>query len=437
MSSPKGQDMVIVSNGFNKFFLASAASELARRQLLSALVTGAYPTPGIRQAIRASGLAGTRKLARLLARSEPIPDHLVRSDWMSEGLHVIGAGLQRLPPTRTLGQAIDRKSYRWYGRRAQRIVRRAATSGAKIYHYRAGFGHASVRTANECRMFTLCDHSMVHPSLDEPLVRGAGAWPSVMPAPDPAPSFNRDLLEDIRRADAVLVNSHFVRETFVRQGWDAQTIYVVYSGVDDAFFHAIDVHRTSPAKTVGPIQVVFAGTISTRKGASVLGQALQLMADERSAFELHVAGPISPDAAAAWQVLQRDPRVRYHGVLSRAQLAGLLANASIFVFPSFAEGSARVVFEALACSCYIITTRNSGSIVQDGVHGRIIPPGDPAALARAFREALALGSDAIREIGENNARIVSEQYRESQYGDRLLAVYSTLLTPMDAVLAGP
>ena len=90
---------------------------------------------------------------------------------------MIGAGLRRSAPTRAIGEFLDRKSYRWYGHRAQSIVRRAATNGATIYHYRAGFGHVSVRTAKACRMFTLCDHSMVHPSLDEPFVSGGGAWP--------------------------------------------------------------------------------------------------------------------------------------------------------------------------------------------------------------------------------------------------------------------
>ena len=69
--------MIIVSNGFNKFFLASAASELARRGLLAALVTGAYPTPGIGRPFASAGSQEQRRLARLLARSEPIPAQLV------------------------------------------------------------------------------------------------------------------------------------------------------------------------------------------------------------------------------------------------------------------------------------------------------------------------------------------------------------------------
>ena len=419
--------MIIVSNGFNKFFLAAAASELARRGRLAALVTGAYPTSVVEKAVRLVGLAKTRKAARLLARSEPIPAELVFSDWMSEGLHVVGAGLQRSAPARTFGKFLDRKSYRWYGHRAQSIVRRAATNGASIYHYRAGFGHESVRAARACGMFTLCDHSMVHPSLDEPFVSRGGAWPQVMPARDPSQSFGRELLEDIRQADAVLVNSDFVKETFLRQGWDAQRLHVIYSGVDDAFFQVLETLGSRPAKTTEPMRIVFAGAFTVRKGASVLESALALIAEDRPTFELHVAGAISADASAAWRSLRCDPRVRYHGVLPRTELAGLFAGAPIFVFPSLAEGSARVVFEALASGCYVITTPNSGSIVEDGVHGRLVPPGDPVALAAAIRQTLALDPARLREIGANNARVVREQYRQSNYGDKLVALYAELL----------
>ena len=35
--------------------------------------------------------------------------------------------------------------------------------GIRIYHYRAGFGQASVQTAKELGIVALCDHSIAHP----------------------------------------------------------------------------------------------------------------------------------------------------------------------------------------------------------------------------------------------------------------------------------
>ena len=46
-----------------------------------------------------------------------------------------------------------------------------------------------------------------------------------------------------------------------------------------------------------------------------------------------------------------------------------MSRAEVFVFPSLAEGSARVVAMAMAAGCYVITTPNSGSVVRDGAMG--------------------------------------------------------------------
>ena len=64
------------------------------------------------------------------------------------------------------------------------------------------------------------------------------------------------------------------------------------------------------------------------------------------------------------------------GHLPWAELAERMSLADVFVFPSFAEGSARVVSMAMACGCCIITTPNSGSIVQEKIHGNVVAPGD-------------------------------------------------------------
>ena len=53
-----------------------------------------------------------------------------------------------------------------------------------------------------------------------------------------------------------------------------------------------------------------------------------------------------------------------------------MSNSDIFLFPSLAEGSANVIFEAMASGCAIITTPNSGSIVKNNHNGFIINPGD-------------------------------------------------------------
>jgi glycosyltransferase involved in cell wall biosynthesis len=144
-------------------------------------------------------------------------------------------------------------------------------------------------------------------------------------------------------------------------------------------------------------------------------------------WELLVAGPVASDISAAHGAFLKDPRVKLLGTLRRAELRREMMSAPVFVFPSFAEGSARVVFEALACGCYVVTTPNAGTIVEDSVHGALVRPGDADQLRAAIAGANAQ-RPLVARIGNRNAQVVAERYRQSDYGDALAALYRKLTT---------
>ena len=148
-------------------------------------------------------------------------------------------------------------------------------------------------------------------------------------------------------------------------------------------------------------------------------------------WRLDLCGPVAADAAGVFARLRRDPRVRYLGQLLAPELAARMTAADVLVLPALAEGSARVVFEGLAAGCYVVTTPNAGSIVADGVHGRLVAPGRPEAIARALRDA-AGDRPRVARIGARNAALVRRCYRQSHYGERLFALYRRLLDEPDA-----
>ena len=169
--------------------------------------------------------------------------------------------------------------------------------------------------------------------------------------------------------------------------------------------------------------MLFAGSLQPRKGADALLTALTTLDDFD--WRMEIAGPIDLGIARRYQAILADSRITLLGILPRTELAKRMAGAEVFVFPSLVEGSARVVFEALAAGCYVITTRNSGSIVRDGVHGSLVPPDDAAALAKAIRHALRIRS-ALAGIGKRNAQLISSSYRQCHYGDALEKLYLEL-----------
>jgi glycosyltransferase involved in cell wall biosynthesis len=425
--------MIVISSGFHKTHVTTAAQEASVRRLLRVAITAAYPTERLKRVVRMLGLADKGRIARLMERDEAIPGAQLRSLFLPELLDETARILTRVPLLGRFYASLSVATWRLYGRLAARELRHA--KGAEIYHFRAGFGHASIDRARQLGMLTLCDHAIAHPSLLEHLINNRGELPKgigdgTRPATDPAlrHPLTRAMLDDIDRSDAVVVNSDFVKDTFLALGWSPDRLHVVYLGVDDNF--RPDGPEEQVNATDGKLQLLFAGRLERRKGAEVLVEALRELGEVD--WELLVAGPVAPDIQSAYGEFLKDDRVRALGTLRRPDLMRLMLSVPVFVFPSFAEGSARVVFEALACGCYIITTPNSGSIVEDGVHGALIPPGGAEGLAAAIVEA-DRDRQMVAEIGSRNAKIIAERFQQADYGDALAALYNKLTTVSPAI----
>lgn len=403
--------MVVISNGFSKFYLSVAAVEAVQRHLLTCLLTGAYPIPLVRQILSLPYLRSNKKVQRLAARREPIPDGLVHALFASESIYELGRLRQ--------SNAFMVDSFRLYGWSAIRHVKKAAAMGARIYHFRAGFGGESIKVARRLGMFILCDHSIAHPATVEPLVRNMGRFPTREEMADLDP-FWTYIMRDIEQADAVLVNSRFVEETFKHAGFRRSPVHVMYLGVDDAFLAQVP-QREFASDT---FRMLFAGSFGKRKGAETLIDALGFL--NNLPWRLEIAGPLDREMVDRHREFFADARVSCLGLLSRRDLAKAMSGADVFVFPSLAEGSARVIFEALACGCYVITTPNSGSIVEEGVHGSVVAAGDSSSLACAVENAYH-SRDAISVIGRNNARLVREKFTQREYGNHLANLYQSVL----------
>jgi glycosyltransferase involved in cell wall biosynthesis len=407
--------MVLISNGFSKFHLSIAAAEAERHGMLSGFITGAYPTPAIRKILNLPYIRTNPKAMRLKARQERIADPLVHALFSPEMLNAFG--------TVCKNETAVVNGFSLFGRLATKHVERAAAEGARIYHYRAGCGGPSVETAKKLGMVTLCDHSIAHPALLDTLVQNMGRVSLV--SKSNVSEFNLHILRDIEQADAVLVNSTFVKDTFTQMGANQIPMHVIYLGVDDAFLASIPERKA----TKEGMQLLFAGYFEKRKGAETLMQALDRV--DTLPWKLEIAGGLNVPRSESNLAFLSNRRVKCLGLLSRTELAAAMTRSDVFVFPSLAEGSARVVFEALACGCYVITTPNAGSIVEDGVHGRLVPPGDAAALAAAIEDAVSKPS-IVAEVGLRNANLVRENYRQCHYGDKLANLYSELLNPAKA-----
>jgi glycosyltransferase involved in cell wall biosynthesis len=411
LQTPTVWPKAIISNGLNRFHLAVAAAEVAQYDGLALMLTAGYPTKRFERAATFFRFASQPRIARLIDRREHIPDHLVKPLWRSELLGQLGS-LARGRPTRRLAERLDDAALKSFARGAARHLRHASID-AGIYHYRSGFGLGSVGVARNAGLLTLCDHSIVHPlALGELLA---------VPTSGLSKSW-KTVLRDLDQADHVVVNSDFVKSTFLEQGWDPARVDVVYWGIDDGFLATVP-ERLAQPKQDGPLRLLFAGSFERRKGADVLVAGLSGLEDV--SWRLEIAGPLPSEVRTMHRRFLEDPRVTHLGTVPRGRLAATMAANDVFVFPSLAEGSARVVFEALACGLYVVTTPNAGSVVEDGVHGALVPAHAAEALTAALWTA-AEDRSRLQAVGLRNAAFVRDRYRQRDYGKTLLALYADL-----------
>jgi glycosyltransferase involved in cell wall biosynthesis len=325
-----------------------------------------------------------------LVRSWPYPEILSRTVGRNRWIDRLTGGRSGYPLAFQMTDAY-----------ASRAVARMRPRPWGVY----GFDAASRRVFSRARALgiqTVFDMPIVRDAADTVLreYRALQLTASDLPA-RPSP-------EELRLADWVIAPSEAVAESVQREGFAGRGLFIVPFGVDTATFAPV------APRDARRFRVVFAGRLEVRKGLHYLldaWRAASLNAD------LILAG--SPGEPEFVERIRRDYRGLFTeaGNLGRRELASLLASADVFVLPSLAEGSALVTYEALACGVPCIVTRETGSVVRDGVDGFIVPARDPAAI----RDRLALmfrDSDLQRRMSAAAAER-GRQFTWSRYHDAI------------------
>lgn len=409
---------ILIANGFHRFHLAYLAAGLRQRGWDVELLTGAYPSGAPASILRNLSRWSSPRLGRLNDRQVGIEPERVHADFASELIERTGRVLESKGAVR-LGERLGVASLRLAGLRAARTVRKERNFS--VYHFRSGFGLNSLEAARRRGIPTICDHSIAHPTIVKPLAQNLGRLP-VGWSPEEPRGIWRLAMDDLGKADWIVVNSDFVRDTFEWAGVDTTRVKVIYLGVEPEFVRSIPGRVEESGD--GPLRLLFAGEIGQRKGVDVLFRALSVLKGVE--WHLDLVGSITPAIATDWSKFLVDRRVTYRGTVRRQEVAALMSRADVFVFPSLVEGSARVIAEAMAAGCYVVTTPNSGSIVEDGVHGRLVPAGEHEALASAVAAAAAEGG-MLSLIGRANAEVIRREYLVEHYAQRVDQFYREIL----------
>ena len=194
-----------------------------------------------------------------------------------------------------------------------------------------------------------------------------------------------------------------------------KTAIVDGSGVDLQYFQRVPV-RLQP-------KFLMIARLLNSKGVVEYATAARKIHDLYPGASVALLGPIDdgPDGVDAEFVdsLEQKGTLEYLGATD--DVRPFLADASIFVLPSYREGTPRSVLEAMAMGRPIITTDAPGcrETIRDGVEGFLVEPRNSLQLAEAmvrFIEDPAL----IAEMSENAYDRAVKKYDVKLINDQMM-----------------
>ncbi|MDF2442377.1 MAG: hypothetical protein JWR01_580 [Subtercola sp.] len=216
-------------------------------------------------------------------------------------------------------------------------------------------------------------------------------------------------------ADAVVVPTHAVAQELARYVNFGERVRVIGGAVSSALRVPADADAHAAALGLPDSYVLAVGTLEPRKGLSSLIAALAR--DDAPDLPLVIAGPkgwgdLDVEAVAASAGLAPN-RLHILGFVSDEDLALVISRATVFVYPSMAEGFGLPIIEALHFGTPVIHT-DVPALLEVADDASIVVPredatGLPARLAEAISRVVtddALAS-RLRIVGLDRARAYS------------------------------
>lgn len=234
----------------------------------------------------------------------------------------------------------------------------------------------------------------------------------------------------IRQMDAIIATSE-LSASFLKR--DAT---VVMHGVDTARYGppADRAAAFAEAKLPGRYAIGCFGRVRAQKGTDVFVEAMCRLLPRYPDFTAVIVGAVVPEQQGFATGLKQ--QIAAAGLQSRIVITGELENAeverwyqrlTIYAFTSRNEGFGLTLIEAMAAGAALVAARAGAAqfVVEEGVTGVLIPPGDADVLVAAL-EPLMRDPSSAQAMGERARARVVEKFSLDAEANAIAAVYRTL-----------
>jgi glycosyltransferase involved in cell wall biosynthesis len=179
-----------------------------------------------------------------------------------------------------------------------------------------------------------------------------------------------------------------------------------------------------------PLRIVYMGRVVAVKGVFETLAAVRMLRDRNIDVQLQIAGS-GPDVEELAREIARNAltdRVHLVGAVFGADKQQLWRSADVFAFPTYhREGLPYALLEAMAEGAVPVVSPVGAitDVMQDQVHGVLVPPKDPAALAVVL-ERLASDRQALYRMAVAGRARVLEQYSVARLARDFESLYTQL-----------
>jgi glycosyltransferase involved in cell wall biosynthesis len=193
--------------------------------------------------------------------------------------------------------------------------------------------------------------------------------------------------------------------------------------------------------------IVFAGTVTERKGIRQLIEAMPRIVAEVPNAHLEVYGgevinprpkvPLTPQL----QALLPGPlagHVAWKGRVSRSVLPQAIQRAAVCVYPSHIEAMPIAWLEGLAAGKAVVASKTGPGpeLIDDGITGLLCDPYDPKSIAESLIGVLK-DRELRRRLGQNGSKMARERYALPKIADRNEAYYQSVVAGKVPATARP
>lgn len=214
-------------------------------------------------------------------------------------------------------------------------------------------------------------------------------------------------------ASFIICPSKFVVRSLLELGVPERKLRLVNYGVESMYPEVLKVvQRRRNRVNCQKLRILFVGQVGRRKGVGYIVDAVDRLTP--GSFELRIIGAVQPGFPI--EILSR-PGIKYLGHIPKADISQHYSWADLFLFPSLAEGSATVCYEALQMGLKLIVTNESGSIVEDGDDGLLIKSKSSDEIVRAIGYYSKNREELLRS--ESQLKVICYKASKERYEEDL------------------